>query len=68
MASPKMPECHLVEFSEDHDLLREATVVAGSDLTSTVALMDLGWTFQLHSSPTSSKVIYLDFNGHTTTG
>ena len=30
--------------------------------------MDLGWTFQLHSSPTSSKVIYLDFNGHTTTG
>ena len=56
-----------VEFSNDNDL-REATVVAGSDQTSTVALMDLGWTFQLHSSPTSSKVIYLDFNGHTTTG
>jgi hypothetical protein len=56
-----------VEFSHDNDL-REATVVAGSDQTSTVALMDLGWTFQLHSSPSSSKVIYLDFNGHTTTG
>jgi len=55
------------EFSNDNHL-REATVVAGSDQTSTVALMDLGWTFQLHSSPTSSKVIYLDFNGHTTTG
>jgi len=56
-----------VEFSNDNDL-REATVVAGSDQTSTVALMDLDWTFQLHSSPTSSKVIYLDFNGNTTTG
>ena len=55
-----------VEFSHDNDL-REATVVAGSDQTSTVALMDLGWTFQLHSSPTSSKVIYLDFDGNTTT-
>ena len=25
-------------------------------------------TFKLHSSPTSTKVIYLDFDGHTTTG
>lgn len=40
----------------------------GTDQTSTAALMNLGWTFQLHSSPTSSKVIYLDFDGHTTTG
>ena len=67
LASPQTPEGHPVEFSHDLDL-REPTVVTGSDLTSTVALMDLGWTFQLHSSPTSSKVIYLDFNGHTTTG
>ena len=43
-------------------------MVDGSNQTTTVPLMDLGWTFQLHSSPTSSKVIYLDFNGHTTTG
>jgi hypothetical protein len=67
VASPQTPESHPVEFSHDHDL-REPTVVNGSDLTSTVALMDLSWTFQLHSSPTSSKVIYLDFNGHTTSG
>ena len=67
MAPPLATEANPVEFSEDTEL-REATVVAGSDQTSTVALMDLGWTFQLHSSPTSSKVIYLDFNGHTTTG
>jgi hypothetical protein len=60
-------EAHLVEFCGDTEP-HEATVVGGSDQTSTVALMDLGWTFRLHSSPTSSKVIYLDFNGHTTTG
>ena len=67
MAPPLATEAHPVEISEDMEL-RELTVVGGSDQTSTVALMDLGWTFQLHSSPTSSKVIYLDFNGHTTTG
>ncbi|MEY4809446.1 MAG: hypothetical protein RLZZ206_3835 [Cyanobacteriota bacterium] len=67
MAPPLATKANPVEFSEDTEL-REATVVGGSDQTSTVALMDLGWTFQLHSSPTSSKVIYLDFDGHTTTG
>jgi hypothetical protein len=29
---------------------------------------DLASTFALHSNPSASKVIYLDFNGHTTTG
>jgi hypothetical protein len=53
VASPQTPEGHPEEFSEDHDL-REPTVVAASDQISTVALMDLGWTFQLHSSPTCS--------------
>lgn len=48
--------------------LREAILVDGSNQTSSVALMNLAWTFQLHSSPTSSKVIYLDFDGHTTSG
>jgi len=67
LPAPHAQEANPVQFSEDNGL-REATVVAGSDQTSTVALMDLGWTFQLHSSPTSSKVIYLDFNGNTTTG
>ena len=28
----------------------------------------LGDTFLLHSDPSASKVIYLDFDGHTTTG
>lgn len=53
---------------DDDCQLREATLVDGTDQTSTAALMNLGWTFQLHSSPTSSKVIYLDFDGHTTSG
>jgi hypothetical protein len=29
--------------------------------------VDLAHTFFLHSSPTATKTIYLDFNGHTTT-
>jgi len=54
----------------DHDdcQLREATLVDATSQISSQPLMDLSWTFQLHSSPSSSKVIYLDFNGHTTTG
>jgi len=42
------------------------TVTGGSasPLGSTV---DLGRTFFLHSNPTATKTIYLDFNGHTTT-
>jgi hypothetical protein len=48
--------------------LQEAILVDGSNQVSTVPLMDLAWTFQLHSSPSASKVIYLDFDGHTTTG
>jgi hypothetical protein len=48
--------------------LQEAILVDGSNQISTLPLMDLAWTFQLHSSPSASKVIYLDFDGHTTTG
>ena len=48
--------------------LREATLIDASSQTTTTPLMDLSWTFQLHSSASSSKVIYLDFDGHTTTG
>ena len=46
---------------------------AGSVLASGTALtlgssVDLAYTFQLHSNPQASKTLYLDFNGHTTTG
>jgi hypothetical protein len=42
-----------------------ATSTTSSPLGSSV---DLGRTFFLHSNPTATKTIYLDFDGHTTTG
>jgi len=41
------------------------TVGSASPLGSSV---DLGRTFFLHSNPKATKTVYLDFNGHTTTG
>jgi hypothetical protein len=41
------------------------TVAGGTTLGSSV---DLGRTFFLHSNPTATKTIYLDFNGHITSG
>jgi PKD repeat protein len=46
------------------------TIQVGPDnstYTST-ATLPLDQTFRLHSRPGAAKVIYLDFNGHTTTG
>ena len=39
-----------------------------ADPDAGVAQYPLGDTFSLHSNPGASKVIYLDFDGHTTTG
>ena len=41
---------------------------ASSQQVSATPLLDPSFTFRLHSDPTASKVIYLDFDGHTTTG
>ncbi len=41
---------------------------SGSDLTPSGAVFPLEQTFVLHSRPSSKRKIYLDFNGHTTTG
>lgn len=35
---------------------------------SSAAALDLGQTFLLHSLPSATKTIYLDFDGHVTTG
>jgi PKD repeat protein len=46
----------------------EEFVQAGTATTasaSTAAALDLNQTFLLHSKPGASRVIYLDFNGHT---
>jgi hypothetical protein len=52
------------------ELLPETTLgLASSDmLVSASPLLDLNLTFRLHSNPDASKVIYLDFDGHTTSG
>ena len=49
---------------------RVAAMSAAAMPAAAVALAayPLSDTFKLHSSPTSTKVIYLDFDGHTTTG
>ncbi|MFZ9752387.1 MAG: zinc-dependent metalloprotease family protein [Cyanobium sp.] len=66
------PDPHFLGVDDEGELddcqLQEAILVDGSNQISTLPLMDLAWTFQLHSSPSASKVIYLDFDGHTTTG
>ncbi len=52
------------------ELLPEAAVgLASTDMqVSANPLLDLNLTFRLHSNPSASKVIYLDFDGHTTSG
>ena len=41
---------------------------AGIRAVAQASQFPLADTFKLHSRPTASKVIYLDFNGHSTTG
>ncbi|MFZ9753029.1 MAG: bluetail domain-containing putative surface protein [Cyanobium sp.] len=52
------------------ELLPESALgLASTDMqVSANPLLDLNLTFLLHSKPDASKVIYLDFNGHTTSG
>ena len=51
------------EFAPD-----EAPGAAGTAEGAALALQPLSDTFRLHSLPGATKVIYLDFDGHTTTG
>ena len=51
------------EFTPD-----EAAGAAGTAEATALALQPLIDTFRLHSLPGVSKVIYLDFDGHTTSG
>lgn len=46
----------------------QAAPVASGTLPVTAAIAPLSDTFLLHSRPGATKVIYLDFDGHTTTG
>jgi hypothetical protein len=46
----------------------EQTLSGDSSVVLGAALMSLNQTFRLHSNPGAKKVIYLDFDGHTTSG
>lgn len=52
------------------ELIHEALLSLDSTQETVTAspLLDLSLTFQLNSRPSASKTIYLDFNGHTTSG
>ncbi|HPU50029.1 MAG TPA: zinc-dependent metalloprotease family protein, partial [Burkholderiaceae bacterium] len=55
---------HVEEF-----VVPQGATTAGAAATpGTTASYPLDQTFLLHSRPGASKVIYLDFNGHSTTG
>ncbi|QYF94574.1 PKD domain-containing protein [Massilia sp. PAMC28688] len=48
--------------------IEHGLTVSGSDLAPGGAIYPADQTFKLHSRPGSKRKIYLDFNGHTTTG
>jgi len=52
----------------DYFLVEDGSIVEALDATpsATEPLAPLKDTFKLHSKPGTSKVLYLDFNGHTT--
>lgn len=54
-----------IDTSPLTDLVQAAPVVMESEASSAFELSD---TFLLHSNPGASRVLYLDFDGHTTTG
>lgn len=48
--------------------IEQGLTASPSDLAQSGAIYALDQTFLLHSRPGSKRKIYLDFNGHTTTG
>jgi PKD repeat protein len=48
--------------------VEKALTTSGSNLAPSGAVYPLAETFLLHSRPGSKRKIYLDFNGHTTSG
>lgn len=49
-------------------VIGEGLIAAGIGVATGTPLVALADTFRLSSNPTASKTIYLDFDGHTTTG
>jgi hypothetical protein len=44
------------------------SLALGGENWGATPLLDASLTFRLHSNPTASKIIYLDFDGHITSG
>lgn len=67
---PSSPSVQEPQGEVCHALAPEAALNpdATQAMVSATPLLDLGSTFLLSSRPSASKIIYLDFNGHTTTG
>ncbi len=53
--------------ADDLDVMGGLVVPGGLPETPGTAPFDLNDTFLLHSNPTATKTLYLDFDGHTTT-
>jgi hypothetical protein len=58
----------MLYFDPAPDLLVSGSLAASAPAPQAAALLPLDQTFLLHSTPGASKVIYLDFDGHTTSG
>lgn len=56
------------ESTPSGSLAEAASAIESSNVTLGSSLLPEEKTFLLHSKPSSSKTIYLDFDGHTTTG
>ena len=57
-----------LEVTPTPDLTQPLDAATITELESTTQLATLGDTFALHSNANASKTIYLDFDGHTTSG
>lgn len=71
VATPLRPyENYVLErdLPREPEFLLAAAGTDGNGATIGTSLMDLAWSFRLHSNPSATRTIYLDFNGHTTSG
>jgi hypothetical protein len=61
-------EYHVLEVLPDENLEELGPADGTGNFDGTGAFVDLSQTFLLHSNPGAAQTIYLDFNGHVTSG
>ena len=67
-ASIPLPPLVCAALPADRELIANGSLAPATALTLATPLVAFADTFRLHSNPTANTTIYLDFNGHTTTG